>query len=315
MKGKILGAGAISGEDGVRYYYDEKELKNLKEGQKLEGCEVDFDIKDGKAVGVYIVKGGGFNADFGKVGANVSASLKNANLPSFDSKFVFWDLNEAKANILGANIHSAKFFMVLSMFCTLFGWALSFMNFLAYVFMLWGLLYFSKLSGSYKLLKYPLFMFVLSIVMAGVSYYAMKDMSGLNVWLGSASTPEVPYVKLLFIAILGVLVIWFSFLWFKTLYTSTNEKFFLWSFGAVIVFYILLILSFYPSISSMIEVASKTKAAIEGSISNRELAAMYESGATLEPEKYTIPMMGVVLAFIGLFTYATLKFREIRQIA
>ncbi len=76
MKGKILGAGAISGEDGVRYYYDEKELKNLKEGQKLEGCEVDFDIKDGKAVGVYIVKGGGFNADFGKVGANVSASLK-----------------------------------------------------------------------------------------------------------------------------------------------------------------------------------------------------------------------------------------------
>lgn len=108
MKGKILGAGAISGEDGVRYYYDEKELKNLKEGQKLEGCEVDFDIKDGKAVGVYIVKGGGFNADFGKVGANVSASLKNANLPSFDSKFVFWDLNEAKANLIGANMHSVK---------------------------------------------------------------------------------------------------------------------------------------------------------------------------------------------------------------
>ena len=64
MKGKILGAGAISGEDGVRYYYDESELKNLKEGQKCEGCEVDFDIKNGKAVGVYITKGSGFNADF-----------------------------------------------------------------------------------------------------------------------------------------------------------------------------------------------------------------------------------------------------------
>lgn len=27
MKGKILGAGAISGEDGNRYYYDEDAIK------------------------------------------------------------------------------------------------------------------------------------------------------------------------------------------------------------------------------------------------------------------------------------------------
>lgn len=39
MKGKILGAGAISGEDGLRYYYDENELKNAKKGQKLENCD------------------------------------------------------------------------------------------------------------------------------------------------------------------------------------------------------------------------------------------------------------------------------------
>lgn len=128
MKGKILGAGAISGEDGVHYYYEEKELKNLKEGQKLEGCEVDFDIKDGKAVGVYIVKGGGFNADFGKVGANVSASLKNANLPSFDSKFVFWDLNEAKANLIGANMHSVKFWFLVATLFGVIGWLVSMGN-------------------------------------------------------------------------------------------------------------------------------------------------------------------------------------------
>lgn len=54
MIGKILGAGAIRGEDGARYYYDEGEIKNLKDGQSLEGCEVDFDIKDGKAIAIYI---------------------------------------------------------------------------------------------------------------------------------------------------------------------------------------------------------------------------------------------------------------------
>lgn len=54
MIGKILGAGAIRGEDGARYYYNEGEVKNLKDGQSLEGCEVDFDIKDGKAVAIYI---------------------------------------------------------------------------------------------------------------------------------------------------------------------------------------------------------------------------------------------------------------------
>lgn len=120
MKGKILGAGAISGEDGVRYYYDEQELKNFKEGQKIEGCEVDFDIKDGKAVGVYIVNGGGFNSGFGKVGANVGASLENVSLPSFDNKFVFWDLNEAKANLFRPNIHSIKFWFVLFLILNFF---------------------------------------------------------------------------------------------------------------------------------------------------------------------------------------------------
>lgn len=85
MKGRILGSGAISGDDGVRYYYDENELKNTKDGQNIEGCEVDFEIKDGKAVGVYITKSVGFNADFSKVGK----SFENLNLPKFDSKIFF----------------------------------------------------------------------------------------------------------------------------------------------------------------------------------------------------------------------------------
>lgn len=56
MKGKILGAGIISGDDGNRYYYEDGEIKNLKDGTKLDGCEVDFDIREGKAVEIFITK-------------------------------------------------------------------------------------------------------------------------------------------------------------------------------------------------------------------------------------------------------------------
>lgn len=117
MKGKILGAGAISGEDGLRYYYDENELKNAKKGQKLENCEVDFDLKDGKAVGVYITKSFGFNAEFGK---NMGASFEKVNLPNFDTKHIFWDLNEAKSKFFKVNIHSVKFWILLVCFLSLF---------------------------------------------------------------------------------------------------------------------------------------------------------------------------------------------------
>ena len=81
MKGKILGAGAISGDDGNRYYYDESELKNLKENQKLDGAEVDFEVKDGKAVGVYITKSTSSFGGFGSSGGIASTNLPFVNNP------------------------------------------------------------------------------------------------------------------------------------------------------------------------------------------------------------------------------------------
>lgn len=75
MKGKILGAGAISGEYGVCYYYDDNEVKNLKSEQKIDGCEVDFDVKDGKAVSIYITKTS-FNIDTQQLFSNDLANIK-----------------------------------------------------------------------------------------------------------------------------------------------------------------------------------------------------------------------------------------------
>lgn len=63
MTGKILGRGVIRGDDGQRYYYDDGELKNAKDGQSIDGCEVDFDIKDGKAIEIYIISTRDFSQD------------------------------------------------------------------------------------------------------------------------------------------------------------------------------------------------------------------------------------------------------------
>lgn len=115
MKGRILGAGAISGDDGQRYYYDESELKNVQEGQRLENAIVDFDIKDGKAVGVYIIKSN-FSINASGLGQKISqggARLQSVNIPGVDNKFIFFNPSEAIGNILKPNIHSIKVFAIL----------------------------------------------------------------------------------------------------------------------------------------------------------------------------------------------------------
>lgn len=116
MTGKILGSGVIKAEDGNRYNYDESELKNAKLNQKLDGLEVDFEVQEGKAVGVFITsKQSSFQ--FSSVD---TSSLQNMNLPNLDNQWVFLDLNEAKANLLMPNIHSVKFYALLATFTRLF---------------------------------------------------------------------------------------------------------------------------------------------------------------------------------------------------
>lgn len=299
MKGKILGAGAISGEDGVRYYYDEKELKNLKEGQKLEGCEVDFDIKDGKAVGVYITKGGGFNADFGKISAKVGASLEKGTLPKFDSKHIFWDLNGAKANIFGANIHSVKLFLFLSIFCSLFSF-LDFPAILSIIFMLWGTLYLGKLSGSYKPFKYSLFLLVLGIVLVAFLVFIALDLQKMS----------VSYTKIIFAAIFVAITIYVAFLWCKVLSTITKEKAFLISFIVSVVALVFWLIEIQPYISFMLEMANAETYDEMNQVGLRHYRQT-------ERDMSFAGYMGLFfsLVSIGLFAYATLKFREIKQIS
>lgn len=298
MKGKILGAGAISGEDGVRYYYDEKELKNLKEGQKLEGCEVDFDIKDGKAVGVYIIKGGGFNADFSKVGANVSASLEKVNLPKFDSKHIFWDLNEAKANLLRPNMHSIKFWLlvvaILSLFVSLditpSTGSSDFSNVLFWLFgiastdlLLWISFCISTLVNSYTLLKFNAIALVFSLILIWLADEIIKGYI-MGVTLGTGH----PYFKIFLAIIFTFVAFVYNLKWLKLLSQITEQKAYMWAF--------------YVAVALIV-----FKFGVMGLGYQINEPHMFEFGEALTSYIYIV--------FAVIFAWATLRFRIIKKVA
>ena len=89
---------------GKRYYYEENELKEKEEqitkgnkiigGQNIEGLEVDFEVIDGKAVGVFILNKPSFSSNFSSLNTSFNASM--TNLPNIDTKFVFLDFNAVK---------------------------------------------------------------------------------------------------------------------------------------------------------------------------------------------------------------------------
>ena len=340
MKGKILGAGAISGEDGVRYYYDEQELKNFKEGQKIEGCEVDFDIKDGKAVGVYIVNGGGFNSGFGKVGANVGASLENVSLPSFDNKFVFWDLNEAKANLFRPNIHSIKFWFVLFLILNFFnilnlfpntnltwsntdiltgqkiGGGTDFSGITSWIFNLiiipmfiWISYCFGVLANTHKLLKYTAAAFVALVINAWLTASIISSIvtSSLVYALdmfnrGGGSSISVPYFKIICALIFFVVMIVYIVKWIKLLSQMTSQKEYVWALYLFIFIAIVGRLLGLIFLFNLFDIA--TKHDMKG------FQSLTENINFLADLSLPIVIVFVILTF-----GATLKFREIKQIS
>ena len=93
MTGKILGQGAIRGEDGVRYYYDEGAIKNPQDAQNINGCEVDFEIENGKAVDIFIIKSGESKVESNDIAKQSTDNLTNNSneviAKAFSNGFIF----------------------------------------------------------------------------------------------------------------------------------------------------------------------------------------------------------------------------------
>lgn len=253
MKGKILGLGAIRGDDGNRYYYDEGELKNAKEGQNIEGLEVDFEIVDGKAVGVFIINKASFSSNFNSFNASMP------DLPNIDSRFVFLNLNEAKSFIFAPNIHSIKVFSLLTIICYFLSFVFSgsyFENLAKnasnagfYIFSiltlflgLWVNFCLFKLSNDKAPLKY----FAINTIIAIIIYILFNSIihyfqtAVYAAFIGG--NISMPYFRIILIFICVLAFFFVSFLWFKKLSAITDEKFFLWSFYIQILSQICLII-------------------------------------------------------------------------
>lgn len=77
MKGKILGASTISGEDGKRYSFSLNDVRNLegRSESELVGYEVDFEISGEEAKEIFIIRG-----------LDVAALVQNSSIQSIKTK-------------------------------------------------------------------------------------------------------------------------------------------------------------------------------------------------------------------------------------
>lgn len=106
MKGKILGVGVISGDDGNRYSFELSDIANLKKRSldSLSGCEVDFQIQDDKAKNIFIIQGNGNNG--------IVALLITLFFGPFGAFFSFWLL--AKWGIAKSLIYTLAYLIALT---------------------------------------------------------------------------------------------------------------------------------------------------------------------------------------------------------
>lgn len=220
MKGKVLGAGAISGADGGRYYYDEGEIKNLREGQRVDGCEVDFDIKDGKAINIYITKTS-FNVD-GATQKLLSSDLQSIKLKAF---------------IMIGLFVLAALFSVIPFVNLVFTPLLGIAALVVYIFVVLGL---HRASHSTTLLKNWLVSFgvyILGYIFIGISFI-IGGASILGGITGSGGMLAGFGIGAMLIFVLGFLVMlsswYFTYLYYKEVAYITNEPFFMYYFWCVL---------------------------------------------------------------------------------
>lgn len=162
-----------------------------------------------------------------------------------------------------------------------------------------------KPSGSYKPFKYQLFLLVLVIVLGVFLVFIFDDYQ--KMFFGG----KPPYVKIIFATIFAAITIYVAFLFFKALSIITNEKFFMVSFIVAMIAFVFAVIEVLPVVNSMLELTD----AIGTSYQMLEKAEKLNRQTLKEPSfAYYMSLLFSLVSTV-FFTYATLKFREIRQIA
>ncbi len=198
MRGKVLKLGIISGNDGNRYSFCKEDITN-QENPNLEhlvGLEVDFEIKEDKAVDIYVIN------DF----TNSLKSLTFNNLKSIKIKY-----------FIGVGLGIFNFIPVIGQF-------LSFIGLIVRAVAIYGL---GKLAHSKTLFKNLLLGGILSAIGSFMFYITVVGMFEAGMALGIPSVgfgfSGVYIVGLVGLAILIVGFI-FTYKYYTELALITNKK-------------------------------------------------------------------------------------------
>ena len=187
MKGKILGYGVISGDDGLRYHFQPSDIVNLenKDPNKLSGAEVDFVANNGNASEIFITK---------SVGLNIDTQNITQNLSSVGSKLTSFDLTGAKINI---------FIAVFAFFLAYFleNKASVPIVIVGAIFMLWSSFIVKEISNSKIIFKST----ILIVVFAVLTVYATKfgfEEYAKAIWTGKTTKMYIYFaVAIAFLAL------------------------------------------------------------------------------------------------------------------
>lgn len=200
MKGTILGLGAISGEDGVRYSFKIDSIANLgnKNPDNLAGTQVDFIINGNEAKNIFIVSG---------------------------------NIGNLKDQLMAHDTPGIRFKMLFVSGCILLGWIPFFgqvAGIIGLIFFILALIDMQRASGSTSLIA----KFICIIAIGVVTALFAMIFGGSALWgmiMGKGYALGFGLIAALIVGIIGAIAVFsFMILFARELAFITKQKFFLW---------------------------------------------------------------------------------------
>ncbi|MCR4941449.1 MAG: hypothetical protein K5978_01470 [Campylobacter sp.] len=184
MKGKILGLGAISGNDGVRYKFGLEDIENLGDlkPEDLSNKEVDFAPEGTKATKIFITCK---QNDFSKALDNISFDLTQDNVSSIKNLYLI-------SIVLFIFCNIAPFGLLFDVEPTVFSFISFNLFFVALILSVWAIRSLSKAIQSKTLFNnfiwmmiFPFFSIVIIIIAGFIAGFAGAGLGTLGSSEGS----------------------------------------------------------------------------------------------------------------------------------
>lgn len=246
MKGKILGSGIISGDDGNRYNFEVADIANLdnRNPDNLAGYEVDFEINENMAKSIFITGGGNsINMDINEIQGKLMAN----DVSGIRFKFLL----SIGLYVLGSIIALIPFI----------GWVLGPIIYISgYVVLFLAVIGLKRASESKTLLRNLVFSFVIIFIVVAIAFAIAGSalIDGFDRFDSYDSAAGTGLIVTAIICLVGLIIaIVFYVLYSRELAFITGQKFLIWSVyvnilgaltTAIFIGYLLLIVAFILNI-------------------------------------------------------------------